>query len=107
MYAGVKYRKNTADGPVSGGPMYYMTKAFKERGLPPLGAFWHLSLFDLTIGAPWARKHFPSLTGTFAAVRIIGNYPVITGQNPFLPPVCFGHRGRKSIHRQRTERSYR
>ncbi|PRY77223.1 AGCS family alanine or glycine:cation symporter [Yoonia maritima] len=31
---GVKYRNEYADGSVSGGPMYYMTKGFKERGLP-------------------------------------------------------------------------
>jgi alanine or glycine:cation symporter, AGCS family len=29
---GVKYRNEYADGTVSGGPMYYMTKGFKERG---------------------------------------------------------------------------
>ncbi|GAA6174162.1 alanine/glycine:cation symporter family protein [Sulfitobacter pacificus] len=31
---GVKYRNEYPDGTVSGGPMYYMTKGFKERGLP-------------------------------------------------------------------------
>ncbi|MFD2740529.1 alanine/glycine:cation symporter family protein [Sulfitobacter aestuarii] len=31
---GVKYRNEFADGHVSGGPMYYMTKGFKERSLP-------------------------------------------------------------------------
>ena len=31
---GVKYRNEYPDGSVSGGPMYYMTKGFKERGLP-------------------------------------------------------------------------
>lgn len=30
----VKYRNEYADGTVSGGPMYYMTKGFAERGLP-------------------------------------------------------------------------
>ncbi len=35
---GVKYRNEYADGSVSGGPMYYMTKGFAERGLP-LGKF--------------------------------------------------------------------
>jgi AGCS family alanine or glycine:cation symporter len=30
---GVKYRNEYVDGTVSGGPMYYMTKGFKERGL--------------------------------------------------------------------------
>ncbi|SFD50813.1 alanine or glycine:cation symporter, AGCS family [Sulfitobacter brevis] len=31
---GVKYRNEYPDGSVSGGPFYYMTKGFKERGLP-------------------------------------------------------------------------
>jgi alanine or glycine:cation symporter, AGCS family len=31
---GVKYRNVLPDGTVSGGPMYYMTKGFAERGLP-------------------------------------------------------------------------
>jgi AGCS family alanine or glycine:cation symporter len=30
---GVKYRNEYPDGTVSGGPMYYMTKGFKERGI--------------------------------------------------------------------------
>ena len=31
---GVKYRNEYADGTVSGGPMYYISKGFKELGLP-------------------------------------------------------------------------
>ena len=31
---GVKYRNEYADGSVSGGPMYYISKGFAERGLP-------------------------------------------------------------------------
>ncbi len=31
---GVKYRNEFEDGHVSGGPMYYLTKGFAERGLP-------------------------------------------------------------------------
>ncbi|MEP4703610.1 MAG: alanine:cation symporter family protein, partial [Hyphomicrobiales bacterium] len=31
---GVKYRNEYADGSVSGGPMYYMSKGFAERGIP-------------------------------------------------------------------------
>ena len=31
---GVKYRNEYEDGTVSGGPMYYLTKGFAERGLP-------------------------------------------------------------------------
>lgn len=31
---GVKYRNEYPDGTVSGGPMYYLTRGFAERGLP-------------------------------------------------------------------------
>lgn len=31
---GVKYRNEYPDGTVSGGPMYYITKGFAERGIP-------------------------------------------------------------------------
>ncbi|HSF94870.1 MAG TPA: alanine/glycine:cation symporter family protein [Thermohalobaculum sp.] len=34
---GVKYRNEYADGTVSGGPMYYLTKGLAERGFPGLG----------------------------------------------------------------------
>jgi AGCS family alanine or glycine:cation symporter len=34
---GVKYRDIEADGTVYGGPMYYLTKGLKEKGMPMLG----------------------------------------------------------------------
>lgn len=34
---GVKYRQIADDGEVSGGPMYYIARGFKDRGLPRLG----------------------------------------------------------------------
>lgn len=36
---GVKYRDVDKDGIVHGGPMYYLSKGFKERGYPKVGAF--------------------------------------------------------------------
>ena len=36
---GVKYRNVNADGSVSGGPMYYMSKALAEKGMAGLGKF--------------------------------------------------------------------
>ena len=35
---GVKYRNINPDGTVSGGPMYYLSKGLKERGLPLFGS---------------------------------------------------------------------
>ncbi len=42
---GVKYRNEYPDGSVSGGPMYYMAKGFRERGLP--GGRFMAVLFSL------------------------------------------------------------
>jgi AGCS family alanine or glycine:cation symporter len=46
--AGVKYRQINPDGSVSGGPMYYLEQAFKERNLhflaKPMGYFYAMSI---------------------------------------------------------------
>ena len=36
---GTMYRRENADGSVSGGPMYYLERGLKERGVPRLGKF--------------------------------------------------------------------
>ena len=63
---GVKYRNEYPDGTVSGGPMYYMTKGFKERGLP-LGGFMAIlfSIFCI-VGALRRRQHVPGQPGACA-----------------------------------------
>ena len=46
--AGVKYRRLNPDGSVSGGPMYYLEHALRERGMAPLarplGSFYALAI---------------------------------------------------------------
>jgi AGCS family alanine or glycine:cation symporter len=46
--AGVKYRRVNPDGTVSGGPMYYLEAALRERGLDilakPMGGFYALAI---------------------------------------------------------------
>ena len=46
--AGVKYRRINPDGTVSGGPMYYLEAALRERGWPflakPLGVFYAVAI---------------------------------------------------------------
>lgn len=46
---GVKYRNEFSDGTVSGGPMYYLTKAFKEKGNAQLGKFLAVGFAIMTI----------------------------------------------------------
>ena len=36
---GTMYRRENADGSVSGGPMYYLERGLKERGIPRIGKF--------------------------------------------------------------------
>ena len=46
---GVKYRNENADGTVSGGPMYYLSKAFKEKGHARIGKFLAIGFAIMTI----------------------------------------------------------
>lgn len=46
---GVKYRNEHADGTVSGGPMYYLSKAFKEKGHAKIGKFLAVGFAIMTI----------------------------------------------------------
>ncbi|MCX7560369.1 alanine/glycine:cation symporter family protein [Sulfitobacter sp. F26204] len=74
---GVKYRNEYADGTVSGGPMYYMTKGFKERGLPG-GKVLAVIFAIFTIGgalgggnmfqANQAHEQITQITGDFSGL---------------------------------------
>ena len=74
---GVKYRNEYPDGTVSGGPMYYMTKGFKERGIPG-GAFLAVVFAIFTIGgalgggnmfqANQAHAQITQITGDFSGL---------------------------------------
>ncbi|MGA1933187.1 alanine/glycine:cation symporter family protein [Arcobacter sp. YIC-464] len=46
---GVKYRNVNPDGTVSGGPMYYLSKGFKEGGYATLGKFFAVGFAIMTI----------------------------------------------------------
>jgi len=48
---GVKYRNENSDGTVSGGPMYYLSKAFKEKGHAKIGKFLAVGFAIMTIFA--------------------------------------------------------
>ena len=47
---GVKYRDVGADGTVYGGPMYYLTKGLKEKGMPGFGKFLAVFFAVMCIG---------------------------------------------------------
>ncbi len=72
---GVKYRNEYADGTVSGGPMYYLTKGFTERGLPG-GRFLAImfSVFCI-LGALGGGNMFQANQAHQQISGIVGGYP--------------------------------
>ena len=77
---GVKYRNEYDDGSVSGGPMYYLTKGFAERGLP--GGKFLAILFSIfcVLGAFGGGNMFQANQAHQQLTGILGDFPgVITG----------------------------
>lgn len=72
---GVKYRNEYPDGTVSGGPMYYMTKGFSERGLPA-GKFMAIlfSVFCI-LGALGGGNMFQANQAHAQIANVVGDYP--------------------------------
>ncbi|SMX43822.1 alanine/glycine:cation symporter family protein [Actibacterium lipolyticum] len=72
---GVKYRNEYPDGTVSGGPMYYISKGFAERGLPggkPLAILF--SIFCI-LGALGGGNMFQANQAHAQISGIVGDYP--------------------------------
>jgi len=72
---GVKYRNEYADGTVSGGPMYYISKGFKELGLP--GGRFLAALFAIfcIMGAFGGGNMFQANQAHAQISGIVGDYP--------------------------------
>lgn len=72
---GVKYRNEYDDGTVSGGPMYYITKGFAERGVPggkPLAILF--SIFCI-LGAFGGGNMFQANQAHQQIAGIVGDFP--------------------------------
>ncbi|MEO9460662.1 MAG: alanine/glycine:cation symporter family protein [Lentilitoribacter sp.] len=72
---GVKYRNEYADGTVSGGPMYYISKGFKELGLP--GGKFLAVMFSIfcILGALGGGNMFQANQAHAQISGIVGDYP--------------------------------
>jgi AGCS family alanine or glycine:cation symporter len=72
---GVKYRNEYEDGTVSGGPMYYLTKGFSERGLP--GGRFLAILFAVfcILGSLGGGNMFQANQAHQQIAGIFGGYP--------------------------------
>ncbi len=77
---GVKYRNEYANGTVSGGPMYYLTKGFAERGMP--GGKFLAVMFSIfcILGALGGGNMFQANQAHAQLTNVFGDYPgFITG----------------------------
>ena len=72
---GVKYRNEYDDGTVSGGPMYYLTKGFAERGLPGGKALAILFSIFCILGALGGGNMFQANQAHQQIAGIVGQYP--------------------------------
>ena len=80
---GVKYRNEFADGTVSGGPMYYLSRGFKERGFGGFGKFLAVGFAVMTIlGAMGGGNMFQGNQANAMLVQTFGiadGYGWVTG----------------------------
>ena len=72
---GVKYRNEYPDGTVSGGPMYYMSKGFKELGLPGGKILAVLFSIFCILGALGGGNMFQANQAHAQISGILGDYP--------------------------------
>jgi AGCS family alanine or glycine:cation symporter len=72
---GVKYRNEYDDGTVSGGPMYYISKGFKELGLPGGKILAILFSIFCILGALGGGNMFQANQAHAQISGIVGDYP--------------------------------
>ncbi|MEZ5731250.1 MAG: alanine/glycine:cation symporter family protein [Paracoccaceae bacterium] len=72
---GVKYRNEYPDGTVSGGPMYYMTKGFAERGLPMGKAMAILFSVFCILGSLGGGNMFQANQAHAQIANVFGDFP--------------------------------
>ncbi len=72
---GVKYRNEYEDGTVSGGPMYYLSKGFRELDLPGGGFLAVLFSIFCILGALGGGNMFQANQAHAQISGIVGDYP--------------------------------
>ncbi|MBT9385748.1 alanine:cation symporter family protein [Pseudooceanicola sp. CBS1P-1] len=72
---GVKYRNEYPDGSVSGGAMYYITKGFKERGIPGGPILAVLFCIFTILSSFGGGNMFQSNQAHAQLANILGDYP--------------------------------
>ncbi len=72
---GVKYRNEYEDGSVSGGPMYYISKGFAERGLPGGKILAVVFAIFCILGAFGGGNMFQANQAHAQIAGLVGDYP--------------------------------
>ncbi|MFD1160630.1 alanine/glycine:cation symporter family protein [Roseovarius aestuarii] len=72
---GVKYRNEYEDGTVSGGPMYYLTKGFAERGVPGGKILAVMFSIFCILGAFGGGNMFQANQAHAQISGVVGDYP--------------------------------
>ena len=86
----VKYRRENADGSISGGPMYTLSRGLAEKGMPGLGKF--LAVFFAVcciLGALGGGNMFQSNQAALQIVNVMGGDTTWIGQNRWVIGVVF------------------
>ena len=77
---GVKYRNEYADGKVSGGPMYYLSKGLAEQGRAGLGRFLAIFFAICCIGGAIGGGNMFQANQAFQQVVIVTTFTTTTGE---------------------------
>ena len=79
---GVKYREVTEDGTVHGGPMYYLSKGLKEKGMGGLGKALAIFFAIMCVGGSFGGGNM--FQANQAAAQIIGRLGIEGGSVGFI-----------------------
>ncbi len=87
---GVKYRREHADGTVSGGPMYYLRHGLADRGMPGLGKVLAVLFSLFMVGASvGAGNMFQSNQATAQIVAVTGGESSFLADIPWVVGLVF------------------
>ena len=81
---GVKYRDVDEDGTVHGGPMYYLSKGLKERGLAKLGKVFAIFFAIMAVGGSFGGGNM------FQANQAASQFTKILGLDSTMASFIFG-----------------
>ena len=74
---GVRYRDVGIDGTIYGGPMYYLIKGLKERGMSKIGKFLAITFAVLCIGASFGGGN--AAQSNQAAMQLVNSFGMTGG----------------------------